>query len=108
MTGLSMTPIVAGGITTLEPSHPGHQIRPRCFQQPMVMITHQHVGMNFPASALTKLPYRLQETHPIGIILKDVLAPVSPTHHMVSRALELNPYLPGHPRILAAQLSKCK
>ncbi len=72
-----MASIVAGGETALKPAHSRDQIGPRRFQKPMVMITHQNVGMNFPTGALTKLGDRLQKTHPVRIISKDVLAPVA-------------------------------
>jgi hypothetical protein len=97
--GLSVTPVVARRITTLKPPHPGHQIRLRRLQQPMVLVTHQDVGMHFPASAPADLSQSLKKTSPIQIIFKDVFTPISPTHHVVSGPLKLHPYFASHLRL---------
>jgi hypothetical protein len=47
----------------------------------MVMVAHQEIGMDFPASALANLRQGLKKTDPIGIIFKDIFPPVSPAHH---------------------------
>src|SRR5437667_119050 len=100
--GLSVTPVVACRVTTLKPPHPYDQIGSSRLQQPMVMVAHQHVGMNFPAGALANLSQSLKETSPIQIIFNDVFTPISPTHHMVSSPLKLHPYFASHPRLLLA------
>ncbi len=101
-TALAVTPVVTSRDTALEPAHPGHQVGPRSLQQPVIMVTHEHVSMNLPTGALTSLPQRLQEPLAIRLIFENVLPPITPGTSHDRLRLQIPPgpcapFLPASP-----------
>jgi hypothetical protein len=60
------------------------------------MIAHQNKGMDQPAVSLRNLIQSIQENLMIPIVLKNRCLTVSPTHHMIGRALKFNSRFPCH------------
>src|ERR1035441_1123319 len=91
-----MPAVVALGVGPLQPFHPGHQVAFWRLHQQMIMVAHQHVGMNPKAGLLARFAQRLQESLAVLIILENLL-PVSPTgHHVIGRPRILDANRPGH------------
>ncbi len=68
---------------TPKPFHPRHQVGLGRFDDQMEVIGHQTQCMHLPTGALTALPQDFNERLPIGIIMENRLAPVTPAHQMV-------------------------
>ena len=67
-----------------EPLHRRGQVGRVGFEQQMIMVAHQDVGMHLDPEALGQLPQQLQEQFPVAIRTEDILAGVSPGHHMIN------------------------
>jgi len=74
------------GIGALQPSHPAHQVGVGRFQHQMLVVAHQAIGMHLPTRLLARFSQRLDEIVPVHIVEKNVLAAISPAHHMIHRA----------------------
>jgi hypothetical protein len=66
----------------------------------MVVVTHQAIGMHLPIGFLARFGQRLDEIVPIHIVQKNVLAPVSPAHHMVHGTWIFNASFARHDRFI--------
>ena len=60
-----------------------HQIGLWRFHDQMVVIAHQHPGMNLPPRLLTSLAEAAHEEAAIDVIAKDWLAPIPTRQHVV-------------------------
>jgi hypothetical protein len=74
------------GIHAIELSHPFGQIRVRGFDDQMIMIAHQTIGMTAPIEPLTDVGVDLKKGPTIGIIKKDICPSIAARRHMVQRA----------------------
>ncbi len=68
--------IVPNRVGPLHPFHASTQVRLRGFQQKVIVVSHQHVGMDPPPRPLTRLPQRVQKHLTVPVILKDRFQPV--------------------------------
>ena len=59
--------VVAGGVGSLQPLHAVHQIRLAGFDQQVVMVGHQHVGMDDPARLAAGVGQGVEESLAIGV-----------------------------------------
>ena len=50
------------------------------------VIGNQAIRMHLPTTADTRLPNRFHKLLPVGIVLEDGLAAITPVHHMIERA----------------------
>jgi hypothetical protein len=82
--------------TCPKPFHPGGEIPLRRFDHQMEMISHQAKGVHLPGSLGARLGERGQEALAIGVIAKDVLAPVTAAEHVINRTGELQTEFTRH------------
>src|SRR5712691_2093020 len=75
--------IVSLGVSALQPFHPGDQVSLGCLDKQMVMITHEHIGMDAPAGPLAGFLQSFQEAFAILDIGKDRLSPTTACHDMI-------------------------
>jgi len=61
----------------------------------MIVVAHQHVGVNAPAGLLASLRQRLDEVLPVNVIEEDLLPTITPAHDMIHG-----------PRILETELAR--
>ncbi len=66
--------IEVGRVSTVDVTHDPGEVAKRGFDQQMVMVAHQTVGMNNSAIALGSGLQIGEEFQPIGGISKDILA----------------------------------
>ena len=80
-------------------------------QHHVVMIAHQAIRMNLPASLLACLGQRLEEVLSVHVIEVDVFAPIPTAHHMVHCTWIFHPQLARHetiPRVIRPRSSTPK
>src|SRR5579863_8196173 len=94
--------IMPSRVGAQQPFHAGHQVGLRRFHHQMKIIVHQAIGMRLPARLATGFSERFQKSPPINVILKNILPPVTPVHHMINRARVFDSQLPRHAQKLAA------
>ena len=87
------------GVGALQPLHAGHQIRLGGFQQQVVVVPHQHIGVDPPPRASADLAKRRQKTRAIRIRPEHGLAMVAAAHGVVDRAGVFQPRFPCHDAI---------
>src|SRR6266498_2675584 len=56
----------------------------------VILLTHQHVGVNLPPGLLTRPTQRLQKALPVSVILENLLPAVATRHHLIHRSRLLN------------------
>src|SRR6266511_2216624 len=56
----------------------------------MIVVSHQHVGVNLPAGLLTRLTQRLRKALPVPVILENLLPVVATRHDVIHRSRILN------------------
>jgi len=56
----------------------------------MIVVSHEHVGVNLPAGLLTRLTQRLQKALPVPVILENLLPVVAARHDVIHRSRILN------------------
>ena len=62
----------------------------------MVMIAHQHTGMDPPPCARAGLAEGFQKAPPVLIVLENRLAPVSAVENVINGSLLFNACFAGH------------
>ena len=80
----------------LQALHPRHQIGFRGFHQQMIVIAHQHVGVEAPAGPAAGLAERFQKAQAVPVIPIDRLSLIAPCHHMIGGSGIFNAQQPGH------------
>src|SRR5438045_2784707 len=93
MAAQAMPAIEAHGVAPEQPFHSRYQVGERRFHDEVEMITHQTVGMHLPRRALTGASEQDKEILPIGVVPKDVFAPITAAQEMVDASLVFNPDL---------------
>ena len=80
----------------LQPLHAGHQVALRCFQGHVVMVTHQHIGVQQPAgfvAGFEEAPFK----RPLrSFSLKNVRPVITPVDHMVTGSRKFQSQLARH------------
>lgn len=75
--------IVSTGQGVLQPGHARDEVGLRRLNEKVIMITHQHPGMDPPARHLTSLAERVKEKAPVIVVMEDGFPAVAPGHHMI-------------------------
>ena len=65
-------PVEPLGVDTVEPLHPGRNIRARCLDEQMEMVRHQAIGMAPPFEPLDDVLEDLLEPKPIARVGEDI------------------------------------
>ena len=78
------------GRCPLKPSHARHQVSHGRLKQQMVVVAHQHISVDTPASSLAGLPESLQKPLAIDIVLENRFPAVTPAHDVIHRPVELH------------------
>ena len=89
------------GIYSQQPFHPRHQIGLRRFDHQVKVIAHQAPGMDLPTGFRTGLMQGGQKPLVIQAVAKNLVPPISATHHMINRPGILNPQRSWHALILS-------
>ena len=87
--------LVACSASPLQPAHPFHQVPLGSFHRQVVMITHDHIGVEQPAAlwaGLKKCLFKGAGTP----ILKKLLTVIASADHMVDASGKLQPRFPRH------------
>jgi hypothetical protein len=84
------------GINAVELPHPPTEIRIRCFQQKMVVVTHEAIGVAEPSVAIGGLAKYLQKRQTIAILQKHTLAAVSTRGYVIDGTWIFHPQWPCH------------
>ena len=72
MAFVSMAPVEPLGVDTVEPLHPGRNIRARCLDEQMEVVRHQAIGMAPPFEPLDDVLEDLLEPKPIARVGEDI------------------------------------
>lgn len=88
------------GIDAIELPHPVGEIGFRCFEDQVIVVVHQTIGMAEPVKTVSNLPQALQEGLTISIILEDIVPGIPPGRHMIDRSVKLQPKRARHDRCL--------
>ena len=80
----------------LQPFHTRHQVGLRRLQQEVIVIPHQHIGMNPEPRPPAHFGQRIQKAGRIAPVAKDRLSPHPMTHHMINGPRVVNAYAPWH------------
>ena len=91
-----IAPVVYLGIATVELPHAQRQIGLRRFNEEMVVIVHQAVGMAAPAVAIDHMGEEGEPLRPITVVRHDVLPGIPPTGDMVDGPRIFNAQRTGH------------
>ncbi len=78
--------IEALGVGALKPLHPGYKVWFRSFEEEMIVIGHQHIRMNPPASLGTNLLQSGKKKPPSIVILKYRLTVIAPAYCVIDCA----------------------
>lgn len=90
MPGASVAAIAVLREHAIELAHALRQIAIGRFDQQMVVIAHQAVGMHHPVERQHDLAQHLQKARAVNIILVDRLTSVATRGHVVQRPFKLN------------------
>jgi hypothetical protein len=94
--------VEADRIGALQPSHAGDQIGVGGFEDKMIVVAHQAIGMRLPAGPLAGLSQRLYEVMPIHVIEENVVALIATAHDVIHRSGILHSKLARHGRFMGA------
>ena len=83
-------------VAGVEPVHGPAQIALGRLRQEVVVIIHQHIGVNSHAKVLAQFSEQFQKVESVAVIAKDVLAFNAPRRHMIAAANPFDPQRPGH------------
>jgi hypothetical protein len=91
MAHAAMPPVEALRIHPIQLAHPSGQISLRRFNEQVVIITHQTVGMAPPGKAVEDLADDCQEAVSISVVHIDCFTPVPARGDMVDGARKFHP-----------------
>jgi hypothetical protein len=74
-----------GGVSPQQPLHAEAQVGPRCFNNQVKVVAHEAVSMDLPAGALADLAQCLEEELAVFVVVKNVVAMISPVHQVIDR-----------------------
>ena len=80
-----MTPIKALGIATIQAPHAATQVGFGRFDQQMVVISHQAIGITAPALLEDFVTEQLQELLPVDIVMENGLLLVASSREVIER-----------------------
>ena len=103
-----MAGVEATGVAVLKPAHPLHEIALGRFNHRVIMVVHQHSGVDSPPGALAGLAQRLDKQLAVLVVNDNRFPPIAPGHHVVDRSRILDARLAGHGGALkeSARLSR--
>jgi hypothetical protein len=90
MTDPAMALVVGLGVYPIELPHSFGQVSIRRFNNQMIVIVHQAIGMADPVKPLVDLSERIQEKFTITVMLEDRLALVAARCDMIQDTVVLN------------------
>lgn len=96
MTHRSVPPVVALSVGAVELAHALGEIRLGGFDDQVIVVVHQTVGVTEPVKAPDDVPQALQEGVAIGIVLEDVVPRIASGRHMIDRPVKLQPKRTRH------------
>ena len=88
--------VVTLGIGPLQPFHSGDQVCFRSFEQEMIMISHQHVGVNAPAGFGAGLAEGFHPALPVSVIFEDGAALIASGHDVIGCSWVFDAQWSGH------------
>ena len=98
MANATMPPVKGLCIDTVQPQHAVTEVGLGRFQEEMIVIDHQAVGIASPV-LLGHLPReQVDEAGAIAVVVIDGVPGVPARRDMIERPFELQPQLPGHQR----------
>jgi hypothetical protein len=78
--------VEAGGVSPQQPLHAEAQVGPRCFNDQVKVVAHEAVIMDLPTCAFAGLVQCLEEEFAVFVVVKNVVAMISPVHQVVAVA----------------------
>ena len=96
------------GERALQPLHPCRQIRLGRLQRRVIVVAHEHVGMQSPAVAPARLEQGRLEVRPCRTDREEILAIVATIENVVTGACELDARLPWHNSRLHRRREGCQ
>lgn len=93
-----MSPIVVLRIAAVELPHAQREIRLRRFDEEMIVIVHQAVGMAQPAVAIDDVGQNREPLGAVAVVGHDILPGIAPAGDMVDGAGYLNAEWTSHGR----------
>jgi hypothetical protein len=85
----SITPVEPLRIDPIQAPHSAGKVRLGRFQQKVVVVAHQAIGIEQPVLLSDLPPQQTEETLPILVIEEDRLAPIAPGSHVVHSSRKL-------------------
>ena len=107
MTAQSMPAVEAHCPRRLEPSHAAYQVCFRRLQQQMVMIVHQHPGMDTPTRSPAHFTQGFKKSCAISIVAENLLLAIPPVHHVIDRPFKFDSCFSCHRIHLLPRFSLC-
>ncbi len=104
MAAATVPPVEVARVTAAKVLHPGGEVGLGRLDKQMLMIGHQHKGVQSPAIGFHRPPQPVEPLFPIGIVTDDGLALVATRDHVVQGAGEFHPQRSGHLTSLAIAL----
>ena len=90
-----LVPVVEA-VTAVQPLHAPPQVRPRRPHHQVIVIRHQHPGIQDHPVLLQVALQLIKKPAAVAVVVKDDLPGVAPAGHVVQRVLELHPRRSGH------------
>ena len=108
MPNLSMSAVVGLGVCAVKLAHAAREVRHRGFDEKVIMIIHQTIGMTYPAESLDNMRKDRKKCFSVGVVLIDYLLGISPTCDMIHCTGKLDSQWSGHAQSLTKDLHDCK
>ena len=90
-------PVKPDAVADVEPLHRAAQVGLPRFHQQVIMVVHQHLGMNPQPEPLGQLPQQLQKTRAVGVLPVNGLSLVAASRNVVAPTRTLEAQCPCHP-----------
>ena len=91
-----MSSVVRLRVAAIELTHAEGEVRLRRFNEKMIVIIHQAIGVAEPAKAVDDMGEEEDKLRPIAVVHHDILAGIPPTGDMIDSSGELNTKWAGH------------
>src|SRR5262249_25269717 len=87
MANAAVSPVKSLGIDTVKLPHSLRQVSIRCFNDQVIVIVHQAIGVANPVKPLRDPSQSVQKQFAVAVVLENRLAIVSPGSDVVKRAV---------------------
>ena len=98
MSHSSVSAVVHLRVAAVQLAHAEGEVRLRRFNEEMIVIVHQTIGITTPAKAIDDMGKERAPLQPVAVVIHNVLPGIAPTRNMVHGARIFNAKRTGHGR----------